>query len=266
MKIVVVGGTGLIGSKTVQKLKELGHDAVAAAPNTGVNTLTGEGLAAVMAGADVVIDVSNSPSFEEPAATEFFQTSGRNISAAEANAGVGHHVALSVVGTDRLQDSGYFRAKLAQETLIKSAPIPYSLIHATQFFEFIRTIADISTSAGVVRLPPVKFQPMAAEDVASAVAEAALGKPLNRTIEIAGPETFTLDEGVRRVLEFDRDPRSVVADPSAPYYGVQLSERTLVPDSGARLGSIKLDWWIEHVPAPPKKVADSVLPTPVPAH
>ena len=266
MKIVVIGGTGLIGSKTVQKLKELGHDALAAAPNTGVNTLTGEGLAAALVGAQVVIDVSNSPSFEERAATDFFQTSGRNITAAEENAGVRHHVALSVVGTDRLQDSGYFRAKLAQETLIKSAPIPYSLIHATQFFEFIRTIADISTFKGVVRLPPVQFQPMAAEDVASAVADVALGEPLSRTIEIGGPETFTLDEGVRRVLEFDRDPRPVVADATAPYYGVQVSERTLVPATDARLGSITLGWWVEHVPAPPMAAAASATPAPVPAH
>lgn len=268
MKIVVIGGTGLIGSKTVQKLKEAGHDTVAAAPNTGVNTLTGEGLAAAMEGAEVVIDVSNSPSFEERAATDFFQTSGRNITEAEVKAGVRHHVALSVVGTDRLQDSGYFRAKLAQETLIKSSTVPYSLIHATQFFEFIRTIADISTVDGTVRLPPVQFQPMAAEDVAAAVAEVALGAPLNRTIEIGGPETFTLDEGVRRVLEFDRDPRLVVADRSAPYYGVHVSERTLVPDAGARLGSITLGWWVEHVPAPPKTVAAAApaAVAPVPAH
>ena len=263
MKIVVIGGTGLIGSKTVQKLKERGHDAVAAAPNTGVNTLTGEGLAAAMAGAEVVIDVSNSPSFEEQAATDFFQTSGRNLTAAELNAGVRHHIALSVVGTDRLQDSGYFRAKLAQENLIKSSPVPYSLIHATQFFEFIRTIADISTDRGVVRVPPVQFQPLAAEDVAAAVADVALGPPLTRTIEIGGPETFTLDQAVRKVLEFDRDERSIVADPSAPYYGVQVSDRTLVPDPGARLGTVRLDWWITHVPPPPKVAAAAAL---VPAH
>lgn len=268
MKIVVIGGTGLIGSKTVEKLKERGHDALAAAPNTGVNTLTGEGLANAMAGAEVVIDVSNSPSFEQAAATDFFLTSGRNITAAEVNAGVRHHVALSVVGTDRLQGSGYFRAKLAQEKLIKNSPIPYSLIHATQFFEFIRTIADISTVNGTVRLPPVRFQPMAAEDVASAVADVALGEPLNRTIEIGGPETFTLDEGVRRVLEFDHDPRPVVADSAAPYYGVQVSDRTLVPDAGAGIGSIKLEWWLEHVLAPPKKVAAAApaAAVPVPAH
>lgn len=264
MKIVVIGGTGLIGSKTVQKLKELGHEALAAAPNTGVNTLTGEGLASAIAGAQVVIDVSNSPSFEERAATDFFQTSGHNITAAEVNAGVRHHVALSVVGTDRLQDSGYFRAKLAQEKLIKNSPIPYSLIHATQFFEFIRTIADISTVNDVVRLPPVQFQPMAASDVASAVADVALGEPLSRTVEIAGPETFTLDAAVRRVLEFDRDQRSVIADPKAPYYGVRVTDRSLVPDPGARIGSTRLGWWIEHVPPPPKLAA--AAPVPMSAH
>lgn len=252
MKIVVIGGTGLIGSKTVQQLKQRGLDAIAAAPNTGVNTITGEGLAAAVTGAEIVIDVSNSPSFEEQAATDFFQTSGRNITAAEMDAGVRHHVALSVVGTDRLQDSGYFRAKLAQERLIKNSPIPYSLIHATQFFEFIRTIADLSTTEDVVRLPPVLFQPMAADDVASALADVALGEPVNGTIEIGGPETFRLDEAIRKVLEFDHDRRDVVADPSAPYYGVQVSERTLVPDQDARLGSTRLIWWMNHVPRPPK--------------
>jgi uncharacterized protein YbjT (DUF2867 family) len=265
MKIVVIGGTGLIGSKVVRKLNESGHQAVAAAPDTGVNTLTGEGLAEAMSGAEVVIDVSNSPSFEERAATDFFQTSGRNLTAAELNAGVRHHVALSVVGTDRLQDSGYFRAKLAQESLIKSSPIAYSLVRATQFFEFIRTVADLSTERGAARLPPVQFQPMAAEDVATAVAEVALSEPLNRTVEIAGPETFTLDEAVRKVLAFDHDPRSVVVDPSALYYGVQVSDRTLIPDPAARLGSTKLGWWIEHVPPPPK-VAAHAAPTPAPVH
>lgn len=264
MKIVVIGGTGLIGSKTVQKLKQSGHDAFAAAPNTGVNTITGEGLADAMKGAEVVIDVSNSPSFEERAATDFFQTSGRNLTAAEVKAGVRHHVALSVVGTERLQDSGYFRAKLAQEKHIKGSPVPYTLVHATQFFEFIRTIADLSTDDGVVRLPPVKFQPMAAEDVASAIADVAFSEPLNSMVEIGGPETFTLDSAVRKVLQFDHDQRSVVADPSAPYYGVQVSERTLVPDARARLGSIRLDWWIEHVPPPPKVAATA--PIPMPAH
>ena len=252
MKIVVIGGTGLIGSKVVEKLNRKGHNAVAAAPNTGVNTITGEGLAEALAGAEVVVDVANSPSFEDQAAMDFFQTAGRNLMAAEAAVGVRHHVALSVVGTDRLQDSGYFRAKLAQENLIKASPIPYTITHATQFFEFMRSIAGFSIKEGAVHLPPVLFQPMAAEDVAGALAEAALAEPVNGLIEIAGPETFTLDEAVRKVLEYDRDPRTVIADPVAPYFGVQVSERTLVPDDGARLGATKLDWWLAHVPPPPK--------------
>ncbi len=252
MKIVVIGGTGLIGSKVVQKLKQQGHEAIAAAPNTGVDTITGRGLAKALEGAQIVVDVSNSPSFEERAAMDFFQASGRNIVAAKQNAGVRHHVALSVVGTDRLQASGYFRAKLAQERLIETSPIPYTLIHATQFFEFIRSIADVSTVGGVVRLPPVNFQPIAAEDVANAIAHAAIAEPTYGTNEIAGPETFSLDGAVRRVLEFDHDPRQVIADPSAPYYGVEVTDRTLVPNDGARLGSTNLDWWLVHVPAPPK--------------
>jgi uncharacterized protein YbjT (DUF2867 family) len=253
MKIVVTGGTGLIGSKVVEKLKQKGHEAIAAAPNTGVNTVTGKGLAEALADTAVVVDVANSPSFEDQAAMEFFQAAGRNLTAAEVGAGVRHHVALSVVGTDRLQDSGYFRAKLAQERLIKSSPIPYTLIHATQFFEFMRAIAQISTDGDTVRLPPVLFQPIAAEDVASAVAEAALAEPVNDTIEIAGPDTFTLPEAIRQVLAHDRDPRKVVVDPAAPYYGVKVTERTLVPDAGVRLGATKLDWWLTHVPPPPKK-------------
>jgi uncharacterized protein YbjT (DUF2867 family) len=253
MKIVVVGGTGLIGSKVVEKLKKRGHEAIAAAPNTGVDTITGKGLAEALTGANVVVDVSNSPSFEEKAAMDFFQTAGRNLAAAELNAGVQHHVALSVVGTDRLQDSGYFRAKLAQETLIKGSRIPYTLVHATQFFEFLRAIAQVSTDGKKVRLPPVLFQPMAAEDVANAIAEAALAKPVNGMIEIAGPETFTLDEAVRKVLAQDRDPREVITDPSAPYYGVKVGKETLVPAPGASLGSTGLDWWLTHVPPPPRR-------------
>jgi uncharacterized protein YbjT (DUF2867 family) len=250
MKIVVIGGTGLIGSKVVEKLKQKGHAAIAAAPSTGVNTITGEGLAEVLAGAEVVVDVANSPSFEDQAAMEFFQTAGRNLTAAEVAAGVRHHVALSVVGTERLQASGYFRAKLTQENHIKSSPIPYTL--ATQFFEFVRAIAQFSTDGNTVRLPPVLFQPMAAEDVSTAVAEVALAEPANGTVEIAGPDTFTLDESVRKVLEYDNDARKVIADPAAPYYGVKVSEKTLVPGAGARLGSTRLDWWLAHVP-PPKK-------------
>jgi len=253
MKIVVIGGTGLIGSKVVEKLKQKGHEAIAAAPNTGVNTLTGEGLTEALAGADVVVAVANSPSFDDQPAMDFFQTAGKNLTAAEVAAGTKHHVALSVVGTERLQESGYFRAKLAQERLIKSSPIPYTLIHATQFFEFIRGIAQFSTEGDTTRLPPVLFQPMAAEDVASAIAEAALAEPVNDTIEIAGPDTFTLDEPVRKVLEHDNDTRKVIADPEAPYFGVKVSEKTLVPGAGARLGSTRFDWWLTHVPPPPSR-------------
>jgi uncharacterized protein YbjT (DUF2867 family) len=250
MKIVVIGGTGLIGSKVVEKLNQKGHDAVAAAPNTGVNTITGEGLAEALTGAEVVVDVANSPSFDDQAAMDFFQTAGRNVTAAEIAAGVRHHIALSVVGTDRLLASGYFRAKLAQEQLIKSSPIPYTIVHATQFFEFIRSIAGFSMKDAAVHLPPVGFQPMAADDVASAIAEIALGAPINGTVEIAGPESFTLDQAVRQVLAFDHDERTVVADPAAPYFGVQVTERELIPGDGARLGSTRLDWWLSHVPAP----------------
>ncbi|HEX5998322.1 MAG TPA: SDR family oxidoreductase [Hyphomicrobiaceae bacterium] len=253
MKIVVIGATGLIGSKVVEKVRQKGHEAIAAAPSTGVNTITGEGLAAALAGAAVVVDVSNSPSFEEEAAMDFFQTAGKNITAAETAAGVKHHVALSVVGTDRLQDSGYFRAKLAQEKQIKSSAIPYTLVHATQFFEFVRAIAEFSIVGDAVRLPPVRFQPIAAEDVASAIAAAALAAPANDTIEIAGPDTFTLDEPVRQALAHDGDPRKVIADPSAPYFGAKVSDKTLVPGPGARLGATRFDWWLTHVPPPAKK-------------
>jgi uncharacterized protein YbjT (DUF2867 family) len=254
MKIVVIGGTGLIGSKVVEKLKRQGHEAIAAAPSTGINTVTGEGLTEAFANAKVVVDVANSPSFEDKAAMDFFQTAGKNITAAEVAAGVQHHVALSVVGTERLQDSGYFRAKLAQERIIKSSPIPYTIVRATQFFEFIRAIAQFSTRDGVVRLPPVLFQPMAAEDVAAAVAAVALAEPANDTIEIAGPDTFTLDQPIRKVLEYDHDKRKVIVDPQAPYFGVKVSEATLVPGgSRPRLGSTTLDWWLTHVPPPPAR-------------
>ena len=253
MKIVVIGGTGLIGSKVVETLREKGHQAVAAAPKTGVNTITGAGLAQSLADAAVVIDVSNSPSFEEQPAMDFFRTSGRNLAAAETAAGVKHHVALSVVGTDRLQDSGYFRAKLAQEQLIKSSPIPYTLIRATQFFEFIRGIAQSATEGDRVRLPHSLFQPMAAQDVATAIADAALAAPANGTIEIAGPATFHMDEIVAATLEHDSDPRTVVADPSALYFGVALDDQSLVPGPGARLGSTTFEWWLTHVPPPPAR-------------
>jgi uncharacterized protein YbjT (DUF2867 family) len=244
MKIVVIGGSGLIGSKLVRKLREQGHQVVPASPDTGVNTLTGEGLAEAIAGAAVVVDVSNSPSFEAAAVLKFFQTSTGNLLKAEAAAGVGHHVALSVVGTDRLSESGYFRAKIAQEKLIRESSIPYSILHATQFFEFIKRIADDATDGNTVRLAPVLIQPMAAEDVANAVALVSVGSPVNGIIEVAGPQQFRLDELVRRFLSERDDPRQVITDPHAPYAGAQLGERTLVPSGDARLGEIRLDDWL----------------------
>src|SRR5713101_7990511 len=246
MKIVVIGGTGLIGSKLVNKLREDGHEAVAAAPNTGVDTLTGEGLAEVLEGATVVVDVSNAPSWEDAAVLNFFETSTRNLLTYEAAAGVRHHIALSVVGTDQLSESGYFRAKIAQEKLIYRhlPPIPYTIIHATQFFEFLKGIADISMTDGKVHLPPVQFQPMAADDVASAVARIAVGPPVNGTVEIGGPEQFRLDELVRRRLAALKDPREVIADPKARYSGATISERTLVPGKDARLGQTTFETWL----------------------
>jgi uncharacterized protein YbjT (DUF2867 family) len=243
MKIVVVGGTGLIGSKLVSMLGEHGHDAVAAAPNTGVNTLTGEGLAAVLANAAAVVDVSNSPSFEDAAVLEFFETSTRNLLAAEQAAGVGHHVALSVVGTQRLQSSGYFRAKDAQEKLIENSAIPYTILHATQFFEFVPRMADEATDGSTVRFAPVLFQPIAGSDVARALARIAEGSPQNRTVEIAGPEQFRMDEFFRDLLASHDDPRTVVIDPHASYFGTELSERTLVPDAAATLGETRYAEW-----------------------
>lgn len=244
MKIVVIGGTGLIGSKVVAKLKEHGHEALAAAPNTGVNSVTGEGLAEALNGASVVVDVSNAPSWEDTAVLNFFQTSTRNLLSGEAMAGVQHHVALSVVGTERMLTSGYFRAKMAQEDLIKSSSIPYTIVRATQFFEFIKGISDFSTDRNKVHLPSALIQPMSADDVASEVARAAIGAPLNSTIEIGGPEQFGLDELVRRALKAWKDPREVVTDPKATYYGVMVSEKTLVPDSGARLGQTSFETWL----------------------
>src|SRR5262249_27289509 len=222
MKIVVIGGTGLIGSKVVAKLKQKGHDAIAAAPNTGVNTITGEGLANALAGAQVVVDVANSPSFEDQAAMDFFQTAGKNLMAAEAGAGVKHHVALSVVGTERMQDSGYLRAKLAQENLIKNSSIPYTIVRATQFFEFLRAIAESATDGDTVHLSHALIQPMAAEDVATAVAGAALAQATNGTIEIGGPAAFHLDELIGKVLDYDKTPRTIVVDPEALYFGARL--------------------------------------------
>jgi len=244
MKIVVIGGTGLIGSRLVNKLREQGHEAVAAAPNTGVNTLTGEGLAEVLKGASVVVDVSNSPDWDDAAVLKFFETSTRNLVTYEAAAGVGHHVALSVVGTERLSESGYFRAKIAQEKLIKESSIPYSIVHATQFFEFLKGLADISTDGNKVRLPHVLFQPMAADDVAEAVGRVAAGAPVNGIVEVAGPEQFRLDDLVRRRLAALQDPREVIADPKALYSGAKISEKTLVPGNNARLGETRFETWL----------------------
>jgi uncharacterized protein YbjT (DUF2867 family) len=254
MKIVIIGGTGLIGSRLVSKLRERGHDAIPASPDTGVNTLTREGLPAALEGADVVVDVSNSPSLADEAALAFFTTSTNNLLEAESEAGVRHHVALSVVGTDRLTQSGYFRAKVAQEMLIERSPIPYSLVHATQFFEFIRAIANAATVGDTVRLAPVLIQPMAADDVASAVGRVAAAAPLDGVVEVAGPQQFRLDELVARSLSAWNDPRHVIADPAARYFGAELSARTLVPDDDALLGQTRFEDWLE------RSVRQSALP------
>ena len=245
MKIVVIGGTGLIGSGLVTRLKALGHEAVAAAPNTGVNTLTGEGLADVLKGAQVVVDVSNSPSFEDGPVMSFFQTSTRNLLSYEAAAGVGHHVALSIVGSQRIPDSGYMRAKVVQEQLIKEGSIPFSIVHATQFFEFVKRIADEATMGNSVHLPPVRFQPIAADDVVSALCKVATGSPLNGAVEIAGPERFRFDELIRQRLRAINDPREVIADPQARYFGAEMSENSLVPIGEAQLGEIRFEDWLK---------------------
>ncbi len=244
MKIVVVGGTGLIGSKLVEKLRADGHDPLAAAPATGVDTITGKGLAGALQGARVVVDVSNAPDWGDAAVMDFFRTSTRNILAAEAAAGVGHHVALSVVGTDRLLDSGYFRAKLAQEEALKTAAIPCTILRATQFFEFIPRIAEFGADDGTVPLPPVLFQPEAADDVAAALADIAEGPPANGTVELGGPERFRLDELVRRYLRAKNDPRQVVTDVDAPYYGIKVDERALIPGDRARIGATRFADWL----------------------
>jgi uncharacterized protein YbjT (DUF2867 family) len=244
VKVVVIGGTGLIGSKVVAKLSEHGHEAVPAAPSTGVNTLTGEGLAEVLERAAVVVDVSNSPSFADDAVLEFFRTSTTNLLEYSAKAGVGHYVALSVVGTDRLSESGYFRAKIAQEKLIRESGRAYSIVHAPQFLEFVKAIADFSTVGDKVHLPPVLIQPMASDDVAAAVGRVAVGDPLNGIREVGGPEQFRLDELVRKDLAAKGDPREVVADEQARYYGVLLGERTLLPGPDAQLGEITFDKWL----------------------
>jgi uncharacterized protein YbjT (DUF2867 family) len=243
MKIVVIGGTGLIGSKAVAILRQGGHDVLAASPNSGVNTATGEGLKEAMAGAQVVIDLANSPSFEDKAVLEFFQTSGRNLLAAEAAAGVRHHIALSIVGTDR-SDNGYFRAKVAQEKLIEASGIPYTIIRSTQFLEFLRGIADSSADGNIVRLPPVLFQPIAADDVVANVADVALARPRNGIVEIAGPERAQFNEIIARYLKAVGDRREVVSDPEARYWGGRVDEHSLVPLGEARLGRIGLDEWL----------------------
>ncbi|MFI0263639.1 SDR family oxidoreductase [Streptomyces sp. NPDC017056] len=247
MKIVVIGGTGLIGRKVVANLNDLGHEAAPAAPSTGVDTLTGEGLATALAGARVVVDVTNSPSFEEEAVLNFFTTSTRNLLAAEEAAGVTHHLALSIVGIDGLPDNGYFQAKVAQERLVRQGPIPYSIVRATQFFEFVKGIADTATDGDTVRVPPVFFQPMAADDVAEAVARTAAEAPLGGITEVAGPQLFRFDELLAEALRAWKDPRTVVADPHALYFGSELTERSLVPDEGrARLAATRFDDWLLH--------------------
>jgi uncharacterized protein YbjT (DUF2867 family) len=245
MKIVVIGGSGLIGSKLVKKLREHGHDAIAASPDSGVDTLTGEGLDAALEGASVVVDVSNAPSWEDAAVMDFFKTATGNLLAAEAAAGVAHHVALSVVGTERLTESGYFRAKLAQETLIAESSMPYSIVRATQFYEFVNRIADDAADGNTVRLPPALIQPTAADDVASGVGRVAAGAPLNGMVEIAGPEQFRLDELIRGVLTRRNDPREVVTDPQARYFGINPSERALLPGADARLAETRFSDWLD---------------------
>jgi len=243
MKIVVMGGTGLIGSKTVAILRQGGHEVVAASPKSGVNSITGEGLKEALAGAEVVIDLANSPSFEDKAVLEFFETSGRNVLAAEAAANVGHHVALSIVAIDRT-DNGYFRAKVAQEKLIEASGIPYTIVRATQFLEFVRGIADSGADGNMVRLPPILFQPIGSDDVAAMVADVALAAPLNGIVEIAGPERAPLNEIIARYLKAVGDPREVVSDPEARYWGGRVDEHSLVPLGEARLGRIGLDEWL----------------------
>lgn len=243
MKIVIIGGTGLIGSKTAERLRNRGHDVLAASPNTGVNALTGEGLKEALAGADVVLDLANSPSFEDKAVLEFFETSGHNLLAAEKTAGVKHHIALSVVGTADLQESGYFRAKLVQENLIKASGIPYTIVHSTQFMEFLAGIAQSATVGQTVHLSPAYVQPVVSDDVADVMADVALAAPANATIDIAGPERARLSDFVARYLKAGNDPRSVEADPDARYFGARLSETSLVSDNNPRLGHITFEQW-----------------------
>jgi uncharacterized protein YbjT (DUF2867 family) len=244
MKIVVIGGSGLIGTKVGSRLRQKGHEVVPASPNSGVNTVTGEGLAEALAGARVVVDLANSPSFEDKAALEFFETSGRNLLAAEAAAGVTHHVALSVVGTDRLLEMGYFRAKMAQEDLIKASGIPYTIVRSTQFFEFTGAIAQAGTVGQTAHLSPVLFQPIASDDVADAVADVTLGAPVNGTIEIAGPDRVPIDELVGRFLSATHDPRTVVADAHARYFGIEVNDQSLIPGDNPRIGATRFEDWL----------------------
>lgn len=244
MKIVVIGGTGLIGTKVVKILREQDHEAVVASPSKGVNSVTGEGLAAALAGAQVVVDVTNAPSWEDKAVLEFFETSGRNLVAAEVIAGVGHHVALSVVGTDRLLAGGYFRAKMAQETLIKTSPIPYTIVRATQFFEFVGGIAQSATHGQTVQLAPILMQPIAADDVAGVIAETSLAKPLNGTFDLAGPEAIRQNDLVRQFLAATGDARMVIADPKASYFGIAVNDQSLTPGANPRLGMTRFADWL----------------------
>jgi uncharacterized protein YbjT (DUF2867 family) len=247
MKIVVIGGSGLIGKKLVNKLREKGHEVVAASPSTGVNTVTREGLAPALAGAQVVVDVANAPDWEDNAVLKFFETSGRNLLATEATAGVGHHVALSVVGTDRLLASGYFRAKMAQENLIKASPIPYTIVRATQFYEFVGGIAQFATEGQTVRVPPVLMQPIAADDIAAVLADVAIASPLNDTFELAGPEPIRQDDLVRQFLKATGDARTVITDPQALYYGIAVNDQSLIPGDNPRLGTIRFEDWLKQL-------------------
>lgn len=244
MKIVVIGGTGLIGTKVVKNLHDEGHEVVAASPSTGVNAVTGEGLAQALAGARVVVDVANAPSWEDKAVLEFFETSGRNLLAAEVAARVGHHVALSVVGTDRLLASGYFRAKMAQENLIKASKVPYTIVRATQFFEFVGTIAQTATEGQTIRLPPAMMQPIVSDDVAAALADVAVEKPLNGTVDLAGPELIRQDDLVRQFLNATGDARTVITDPKALYYGIAVNDQSLTPGDKPRLGPTRFADWL----------------------
>lgn len=245
LKIVVIGGSGLIGSKLVSNLRQLGHEVFAASPSSGVNTVTGEGLTAALAGVQVVVDVANSPSFADGPVMEFFEKSGRNLLAAEVAAGVQHHIALSVVGTERLLASGYFRAKMAQENLIKASPIPYTIVRATQFFEFVKTIAHGATDGQTVRLPNALMQPIVSDDVAELLAAVAVGAPINGMVEIAGPEAIRQDELVRQFFRATNDPRAVMVDPSAKYFGISLNDQSLTPSAGVRLGRTRFQDWLK---------------------